>query len=108
MRSRGRDISLKNGASDSTVAATFSVDRTQHAQCFRHEEESVDTNQKRAYLGRPRHILQEQREVLAAERSQNIPEPLNLLVSGLEVGVLGVVLSWRDILRDSWEPGDRG
>lgn len=45
------------------------------------------------YLGCPRDVLQEERQILPAERSHNIPEPLYLLVSGLEVRVLRVVLS---------------
>lgn len=43
-------------------------------------------------LGRPGHVLQKQGQVLSAERAQHIPEPLDLLISGLIRGVLRVIL----------------
>lgn len=47
---------------------------------------------KKSYLGCPGDVLKEEGQVLPAERSQNVPEPLHLLVRALEVGVLRVIL----------------
>lgn len=43
MTSQGRNIRLKKVASDSTAAATFSVDKTQHEECFHHGDAGVNT-----------------------------------------------------------------
>lgn len=44
------------------------------------------------YLGCPRDVLQEEGQVLPAKRPEHVPEPLDLFVRALEVGVLRVVL----------------